>query len=463
MMSSAGKKLVLALVPKAAPFSWRHGSSGAEADLNFDFYAWVAQLAERGRFDMIFIPDSLSVRADRAGLDGLKGYGNMVYFEVLTLLSALAVVTSHIGLVATASTTYNEPFHIARKFASLDHLSKGRAGWNVITSGQDTEAFNFGLREQLPNAVRYERAQECLDVVLDLWDSWEDGAMIRDAVTKTYFDPARVHSLNHDGKYFKVRGPLNVPRPPQGHPLICQAGASETGWEFAARTADVLYARASNLAESQRFYAGAKSRLAKYGRTPDQLKILPGLVAVTGRSEKEAREKFRAVQDTLTEEEALATLAHYIPGVDFSNIALDEVIPPDSDLARTAAKYRIFVERDGKRLTLRELFDSIATAVGNLILIGSPVQIVDTMEKWLEENGADGFNFAPHCLPGGLEDFVELVVPELQNRGLLRHEYEHATLRQNLGLPRPANRFVHGKMTKSPNGDHGSGNAGSVK
>ncbi len=440
--SFSRKKLVLALVPKAAPFSWRHGSSGADADLNFDYFTRIAQLAERGRFDMIFIPDSLSVRADRAGLDGLKGYGNMAYFEVITLLSALSVVTSHIGLVATASTTYNEPFHIARKFASLDHLSKGRAGWNVITSGQDTEAFNFGLNEQLPNAVRYERAQECLDVVLDLWDSWEDGAMVRDAITKVYFDPARVHTLNHEGKYFKVRGPLNVPRPPQGHPLICQAGASETGWEFAARTADVLYARAGNLAESQRFYAGAKSRLAKYGRTPDQLKILPGLVAVTGRSEKEAWEKFRAVQDTLTEQEALATLAHYIPGVDFSKIALDEVIPPDSELARAAAKYRIFVERDGKRLTLRELFDSIALAVGNLILIGSPVQIADTMEKWLDENGADGFNFAPHYLPGGLEDFVEQVVPELQNRGLLRHEYEHATLRENLGLPRPANRFA---------------------
>jgi len=441
---SSRKKLVLALVPKPAPFSWRYGSSGADADLDFDYFARLAQLAERGRFDMIFIPDSLSVRADRAGLEGLKGYGNMAYFEVITLLSALSVVTKHIGLVATASTTYNEPFHIARKFASLDHLSKGRAGWNVITSGQDTEAFNFGLNEQLPNAVRYERAQECLDVVLGLWDSWEDGARIRDPKTKTYFDPARVHALNHAGKYFKVRGPLNVPRPPQGHPLICQAGASETGWEFAARTADVLYARAGNLPESQRFYAGAKNRLAKYGRTPDQLKVLPGLVAVTGSSEKEAREKFRAVQDTLTVEEALATLAHYIPGVDFSSIALDEVIPLDSELARMAAKYRIFLERDGKRLTLRELFDSIALAVGNLVLVGTPVQIVDTMEKWLEENGADGFNFAPHCSPGGLEDFVGQVVPELQNRGLLRRDYEHATLRENLGLPLPANRFAPG-------------------
>jgi alkanesulfonate monooxygenase len=439
--SPSKKKLVLALVPKSAPFSWRYGSSGADADLDFDYYTRVAQLAERGRFDMIFIPDSLSVRADRVGLEGLKGYGNIVYFEVLTLLSALAVVTRHIGLVATASTTYNEPFHVARKFASLDHLSRGRAGWNVITSGQDTEAFNFGLNQQIPNAVRYERAEEFLQVVRDLWDSWEDGAIVRDASTKTYFDPARVHAVNHDGKFFKVRGPLNVPRPPQGHPLICQAGASETGWEFAARTADVLYARAGNLAESQRFYAGAKSRMAKYQRTPDQLKILPGLVAVVGKTEKEAREKFRAVQDTLTEAEALATLAHYIPGVDFSKIPLDEVIPPDSELAQMAMKYRIFVERDGRRLTLRELFDSIATAVGNLILIGTPAQIADTMEKWLDENGADGFNLAPHHLPGGLEDFVDLVVPELQDRGLLRHEYEHDTLRGNLGLPRPVNRF----------------------
>jgi alkanesulfonate monooxygenase len=438
---SSKKKLILALVPKSAPFSWRCGNAGAEGDLDFDYFARIAQTAERGRFDMIFIPDSLSVRADRVGLESLKGYGNVVYFEVLTLLSALSVVTRHIGLVATASTTYHEPFHVARQFASLDHLSKGRAGWNVITSAQDTEAFNFGLDRQLPNDVRYERAQEFLQVVLDLWDSWEDGAIIRDAPARTYFDPARVHPVLHAGKYFKVRGPLNLPRPPQGHPLICQAGASESGWEFAARTADVLYARAGNLAEAQRFYAGAKSRMAKYQRTPDQLKILPGFVAVVGKTEKEAREKFRAVQDTLTEAEALATLAHYIPGVDFSGIPLDEVIPPDSELARAAAKFRISVERDGRRVTLRELFDTIATAVGNLVLIGSPTQIADTMEEWLNQNGADGFNLAPQHLPGGLEDFVDLVVPELQARGLLRREYEHATLRENLGLARPANRF----------------------
>lgn len=402
--------------------------------MDFAYYARIAQLAERGRFDMIFIPDSLSVRADRAGLEEFKGYGHLAYFEVITLLSALSVVTRHIGLVATASTTYHEPYHVARKFASLDHLSKGRAGWNVITSGQDTEAFNFGLNRQLPNAERYERAEEFLDVVLKLWDSWEDGAIVRDGGTKTYFDPARVHAINHSGKHFKVRGPLNVPRSPQGHPLLCQAGASEAGWEFAARTADVLYARASTLAEAQRFYAGAKSRLAKYGREPDQLKVLPGLVAVVGETEKEAREKFRAVHDTLTEEEALATMAHYIPGIDFSRIPLDEVIPPDSELARTAAKFRIFVEREGRRLTLRELFDSIALVVGNLLVVGTPVQIADTMEVWVKESGADGFNFSPHCLPGSLEDFVEMVVPELQNRGLLREQYEFPTLRQNLGL-----------------------------
>jgi FMN-dependent oxidoreductase (nitrilotriacetate monooxygenase family) len=439
-MAAQKKKLVLALVPKGAPFSWRYSQAQAEADLDFEYYRHLAATAERGKFDVIFLADSLSVRADRIGLAGLKGFGNVVYLEAMTLLSALAVVTKNIGLVATASTTYNEPYHLARKFASIDHISKGRAGWNVITSGQDTEAFNFGLNQQLSNEARYERASEFLEVVLDLWDSWEDEAVVRDRAAHTFFDPERVHPSHHEGKHFKVRGPLNVSRPPQGHPLICQAGASEAGWEFAARTADVMYARAGSLEDSQRFYAGVKSRLAKYNRTPDQIKILPGAVVIVGKTEKEAREKFRAVQDCMTEEEGRAMLAHYIPGIDFLSLSLDEPIPKELEIA--ARKFRILLDRGGKTPTLREIFNSISTVIGNLTLIGSPGQIADTMETWLNEDGADGFNITPHYLPGGLEDFVDLVVPELQSRGLFRTEYEGTTLRENLGLPRPPNRHI---------------------
>jgi FMN-dependent oxidoreductase (nitrilotriacetate monooxygenase family) len=438
----AAKKMVLAVVPKGAPYAWRHAGAHAETTHDFDHYRQMAQTAERGCFDVLFLADSLSVRSDRVGLEGLQGFGTAAYLEPLTLLSALSVVTKHIGLAATASTTYHEPYHLARKFASLDHLSHGRAAWNVITSGQDSEAFNFGLDRQLPNDVRYERARECLEVVLDLWDSWEDGAVITDRKTNTFFDPARVHPARHEGKYFKVRGPLNILRPPQGHPVICQAGASEAGWDFAARTADVMYARAGSLEEAQRFYAGVKSRLGAYGRTPEQIKILPGLAVIVGRTEKEAREKFRAVQDCLTEAEGRAMLSHYIPGIDFSTLPLDREIPDTPEINEAARKYRVSFTREGRRLTLRQMFDHISTSVGNLVLIGTPAQVVDVMEKWVNEQGADGFNFSPHYLPGGLDDFVELVVPELQQRGLLRREYEGTTLRENLGLPRPPNRHL---------------------
>jgi FMN-dependent oxidoreductase (nitrilotriacetate monooxygenase family) len=377
------------------------------------------------------------------GLEAMKGFGTIVNFEAVTLLSALAAVTSRIGLVATVSTTYQDPYHVARQFATLDHISGGRAGWNVITSSQDAEAYNFGLDQQLSTEVRYERAHEFLDVVLDLWDSWDDDAILKDSEAGVFFDPARVHRLDHQGKHFKVRGPLNLSRPPQGHPIICQAGGSEAGWEFAAKTADIMYGKAISLQEAQRFYSEVKGRMAKYGRTPDQLKILPGLVPVVGRTEKEARDKFRAVQDTLSEKESRIMLNHIIPGIDFSTVSLDETMPSDPKIDQAAKRFRIFIERDGRRLTVREVIDYVSAGIGHLALIGSPGQIADTMVEWLNENGVDGFNLMPHTLPGGLDDFVEYVVPELQERGAFRTEYEGETLRENLGLSRPANRPPH--------------------
>jgi FMN-dependent oxidoreductase (nitrilotriacetate monooxygenase family) len=444
-MSSPKKHLALAVIPKGASFSWRFGGADAESDLSFAQYKHMAQTVERGKFDVIFLADSLSVREDRIGMEKLKGSGTALYFDAVTVLGALAAVTKHVGLVATASTTYNQPYHLARKFASIDHISKGRAGWNVITSGQDTEAFNFGLDKQLSNEIRYERASEFLEIVLDLWDSWEDGAIVRDFSTNTYFHPEAVHRLNHVGKHFKVRGPLNLSRPPQGHPVICQAGGSVAGWEMAARTADILFGKAITLQEAQRFYSDVKGRMAKYDRTPDQLKIMLGLLPVVGRTEKEAQEKFRAVQDCLSETEGRATLAHYVPGIDFSNFALDEPIPDTLEINLAAKRFRIFLEADGRRLSLKDMLNSVSSGVGTLKMIGTPGQVAENMMKWLEEKGADGFTLSPHFMPGGLEDFVDMVVPELQSRGVFRSEYEGTTLRENLGLARPKNRFLAGK------------------
>jgi alkanesulfonate monooxygenase len=440
MIASQQKKMALALLPTSAPFSWRYSGAHAESDLDFEQYRHIAQTAERGKFDILFLADSCGIRDDRVGLAGLKGFGTVVDFEAFTLLSALAVVTKDIGLVATASTSYHEPYHIARKFASIDHLSKGRAGWNVITSSMDAEAFNFGLDEQMSNETRYERAREFLGVVLDLWDSWEDDAIVRDLAANVFFDDTRVHQLNHRGKHFKVRGPLNLSRPPQGHPLICQAGASAAGWEFAAETADVMYGKAISLAEAQRFYGEVKSRMDKFGRTPDQLKILPGLVAVVGKTEKEARDKFRAVQDCLTENEGRGLLKQLLPGADLSKVGMDEPIPRSAEIDQATKKFRIFVERDGRRLTVREVIDYATAGIGHLTIVGSAGQVADQLVNWVNENGADGFNLMPHYLPGNLDDFVDYVIPELQDRGAFRSEYGEGTLREKMGLPRPANR-----------------------
>jgi alkanesulfonate monooxygenase len=281
-----------------------------------------------------------------------------------------------------------------------------------------------------------------ISIVRDLWDSWEDDAVVADKASGVYFNHKQVHHLNHRGKHFKVRGPLNMPRPLQGHPIICQAGGSEAGWEMAAKSADVMYAKAIALDEAQKFYTNVKSRLAKYGRTPDQLKILPGLVTIVGKTEEEAQAKFRAVQDCLRPEEGQSLLRQMIPGIDLSVYPLDEPVPDLPEINEAAKRYRIFLQRKGRRLTVREVMDIVSAGIGHLSLIGTPSQIADTMIEWVNANGADGFNLMPHYLPGGLDDFVDLVVPELQARGAFRTEYEGSSLRDILGLPRPASRFA---------------------
>jgi len=355
----------------------------------------------------------------------------------------LSVVTKNIGLIATVSTTFNEPFNVARKFASLDHLSGGRSGWNLVTSSSETEALNFGFEQHPAHAVRYERAREFYDVVAGLWDSWEDDAFIRDRDSGVYFDADKLHTLDHRGKHFKVRGPLNVARSPQGWPVVVQAGASDAGRELAAQTAEVIFVAHQTLDEAKAFYQDVKGRLAKYGRQPDDLKIMPGIFPVIGRTHDEAHAKFDALQDLIHPDVGLALLSKMTGGVDLSKYPIDGSLPdlPETNGGKSRQQLLFDLARR-ENLSIRDLYLRIAGARGHQQVVGTPESIADQLQQWFEEEGADGFNIMSPWLPGGLTEFAELVVPELQRRGLFRTEYEGTTLRENLGLSRPENRYA---------------------
>jgi N-acetyl-S-(2-succino)cysteine monooxygenase len=419
---------------------WRHPKAHADGGMNLPHYVELARKAEQGKLDFIFFADTLGARdaADVEAWSHTPKYTGQ--FEPLTLLSALAVVTKRIGLVTTATTTYNEPFHIARKFASLDHLSAGRAGWNLVTSSSPDEAFNFGLDVHVPHAERYARAREFTKVVKGLWDTWEDDAFVRDKATGRYFDPAKFHMLNHKGAWFRVRGPLNVARPLQGYPVIVQAGSSDIGKELAAETAEVVFTAQPTLEQAQIFYSDLKGRLKKYGRQPEDLKIMPGVFPIVGRSRAEATEKYDELQSLIHPAVGLSLLSDMLGGVDLSRYPLDEPFPgdlPDSNGGKSrAALIAEMAEREG--LTLRQVYLKIAGARGHWTIVGTPADIADQMVERFRKRGADGFNIMPASLPTSLNEFVELVVPELQRRGLFRRDYGGQTLREHLGLQRPA-------------------------
>ena len=417
---------------------WRYPGAFPDANFNFEHLKRFAQTLERGRFDAFFMADHLAVL--NLPMAALKRSATTTSFDPLTLLPALAMVTEHLGLIATASTTYNEPYHIARKFASLDHISRGRAGWNLVTSGNPHEAMNFGLAEHVEHETRYRRAREFFDVVTGLWDSWADDAFIRDVESGVYFDPERMHVLNHKGPFLSVRGPLNIARPIQGWPVIVQAGASEAGRQIAAETAEVIFAGGTDLADAKRFYADVKGRMEPLGRSPDQLKILPGVLVVVGETAAEAQRK-RTLLDSLVHPDSdLASLSAAL-GHDVSGYHLDSLLPeiPESNASRSG-RQRLVDLAKRESLTVRQLA-RLTGSYGGLVMVGTPATIADEMEEWLISEGCDGFNVMFPYVPGGLDDFVDMVVPELQRRGLFRKEYEGKTLRENLGLPRPANRF----------------------
>jgi len=416
---------------------WRYPGAYTDANFNHRHLIRFAQTLERGKFDAFFMADHLAVL--NMPIKALKRSATVTSFEPFTLLSTLSAVTSRIGLVATASTTFDAPFHVARRFASLDHLSGGRAGWNVVTTSNPDAALNFGLEEHLEHDERYRRAREFYDVVTGLWDSFADDAFVRDAEAGLFFRPERMRALDHRGKYFKVRGPLNVARPPQGWPVIFQAGASEAGRQLAAETAEAIFASGSSLADAQRFYADVKGRMKAIGRDPDHLKILPGALVVVGDTVEEAKRK-RALLDSLVHPDSgLASLSIAL-GHDASGFDLDGPLPeiPESNASQSARnRFVALARRDN--LTVRQLAE-IAGSYAGLSFVGTPASIAEEMERWLFSDACDGFNVMFPTVPEGLEDFVDCVVPELQRRSLFRREYEGATLRENLGLPRPKNR-----------------------
>lgn len=437
-----GRYLVLSLLlsgPGMHIAAWRHPKAQAGKDLDFDHYRSMVQAAEREKYDMVFVGDSLLMNLQ--GQEAGKRWPRlpMLDFEPLTFLAGLAAATERIGLAATASTTYSDPFSVARAFASLDHISGGRAAWNVVTSQSDLEAANFGRDHHLDHADRYERCADFLEVAKRLWDSWEDDAIVTDRSNGIAFDPAKIHPINYRSAFFRVAGPLNISRCPQGHPVIIQAGASVAGQALAAATADIVFTAQPDIGAARQFYAGLKRQVAACGRRPEDLKILPGVVPVAGRTDAEAEAKYKELQDLIDPEVGLAHLSRLLGYADLSGVDLDRPLP-SFDLGDASHSRREILRRmsEEEGLTVRQLYTKMAGAHGHFVVVGSAERVADELARWLEEEAADGFNLMPAISPGGFDDFNELVLPILRARGVTRDAYRGRTLREHLGIARPA-------------------------
>ncbi|ACM27496.1 LLM class flavin-dependent oxidoreductase [Agrobacterium sp. SHOUNA12C] len=418
--------------------AWRYPGAYPDANFNFQHIKGFAQELEKAKFDAFFMADHLAVL--NMPVEALKRSHTVTSFEPFTLLSALAAVTERIGLVATASTTFDQPYHIARRFASLDHISGGRAGWNIVTTSNPDAALNFGLDEHMEHGERYHRAREFYDVVTGLWDSFADDAFIRDAESGIFFDPDKMHVLAHKGEELSVRGPLNIARPPQGWPVIVQAGQSDVGRQLAAETAEAVFAAPRNLADGKAIFTDIKGRMKKIGRNPDHLKILPAAFIVVGDTVEEAKAK-RAKLDSLVHyDSAIASLSISL-GHDASGFDPDGPLPatPETNASKSGRE-RVIALAEEEKLTVRQLAQRLGGYAG-LAFVGTPQTIADEMEQWLHEEGSDGFNVVFPFLPQGLLDVTTRLVPELQRRSIFRRDYEGTTLREHLGLPRPDNRF----------------------
>ncbi|MCV4289418.1 LLM class flavin-dependent oxidoreductase [Pseudomonas capsici] len=421
---------------------WRHPDALADASVNFGFYKQQAALAEAAKLDFVFIADSLHIHEKSS-----PHYLNR--FEPLTILSALAATTQNIGLVATVTVSYTEPFQVARQFASLDHISGGRAGWNVVTSWLSGTAENFSKGEHPPHAVRYRIAKEHVSVVKGLWDSWEDDAFARNKQTGEFFTPGKLHALNHQGEFFQVKGPLNISRSRQGHPVLFQAGTSEDGRNFAAEYSDAIFVHAETLEDAKAYSRDLKKRAAGFGRNPDDLSILPGIRPIIGRDEAEVESRYQQAVELVSIEDAIVALGRPFNDHDFSQYPLDEPFPELGDLGSNSQKGgsdRIKQLARDEGLTLREV--ALYFSRPRRDFVGTPEQVADTVQTWFEQGAADGF-IINSLLPDGLQYFTELVVPLLQQRGLFRSEYTGSTLREHFGLPVPVNRHAPDAQTVS--------------
>jgi FMN-dependent oxidoreductase (nitrilotriacetate monooxygenase family) len=423
--------------------AWRHPDVPAAGNMQFAHFKHCARLAEAGRFDLIFLADSSAVRDldDTAIARELEH--QLVKHEPLALLAALSTVTSRVGLVCTASTTYTEPFNLARQMTTLDHISRGRAGWNMVTSFSLDEARNFGLDAPLPSDQRHSRASEYIDVFKGLEESWDDDALVHDKASGIFFDRARMRQLNHKGQHFSVRGPLDIGASPQRHIPIFTAGESENAQELAARSADVVYGGQPDLKSARAYYASLKGRLGKYGRSHDDLVVMPGIMAFVGRTMQEARDKFDRMQELILPRLGLGLLV--VNGFpDYTGYDIDGPVPdlpmPASLKNHGPSPLLNTIRQDG--MTIRQLYEAVSAGFWHMGVVGTTTSIADLMEEWFTSGAADGFNIQSPCIPVDSQDFVDLVIPELQRRGLFRTEYESATLRGNLGLKPAASRAM---------------------
>ncbi|MFI6368383.1 LLM class flavin-dependent oxidoreductase [Nocardia sp. NPDC050630] len=421
--------------------AWRHPQSRPDRIYDVGYYQEIGRTAEAAKLDAVFFADGPALRTNvkHNAASGL---------EPITLLTAIATATTHLGLIATASTTYYEPYNLARLFSTLDHISGGRAGWNIVTTGTDLAAANFGLDKHPDHATRYARAREFVDAVVALWGSWEDDAILLDQQAGIYADPDKIHPIDFVGEYLSVRGPFNAPRTPQGHPVLVQAGASNDGRAFAGRYAEAIFTAHQRLEDAQAFYADIKAKAAEFGRDAEQIKILPGISPFIGDTEAAAKQLEREFNELTVPEYGLKQLEG-IAGESLRHLPLDEPVPlelfsdagdvTDNERSRRQVVAGI-VQRE--RPTVRGLLHRLAGARGHRVFAGTPEQVADTIEEWFRNGAADGFNIMPPYYPGGLEVFAEQVVPILQRRGLFRTEYTGTTLRDHFGLPRPQSRYA---------------------
>ena len=415
--------------------AWRYPETKTEEVTSLSLYKEIAELSEKGKFDLLFLADVLAHSEEDIA------YTPQIRLEATAVMASLAAVTNNIGLVATLTTTFNHPYNVARKFSTIDHLSGGRAGWNVVTTAHDHEAANFGLEQQIRHAVRYEQCEEFVEVAKALWDSWEDDTLQLNRETGVFLDAGKIHPIHHDGEFYKVRGPINIPRPPQGHPVIVTASASDRGRDFAAKHAEVLFTIAPpTVAEGKIIYDEMKKRVAQYGRHPDQLKIMPGIVPFVGKTQKEAEEKFEHFQELILPELGIGWLSRYLHH-DLTQYSPDDYLPELQNVDQVngeKGRFQILSELSKKEnFTIKQLARYFISTQGHLFVVGSGEAVADKLSDWFLNGAADGFNIKFPYFPGGVKDFVDHVTPELQNRGLFRTEYEGKTLRENLGLAFP--------------------------